>query len=207
MKKLKLKNDNVLNIYQYGSRLWGDFRPDSDYDYIIVLKNHNKPKEGIHIENIDATIYSLEGFVEELRQNKFLPIVVSMMWKDRSVVLERQPFDSARYFNGEAFKTAVLQEVDRDLKMIEKMIAKGNIEKSDKIKKYCLRMCQLAAQALNPRGSERNETKKVEAAAQGEDGETSLDEEEEVSGNKSMDIDVVREIRILYTQIQNVWLI
>ncbi len=202
MKKLKLKNDNVLNIYQYGSRLWGDFRPDSDYDYIIVLKNHNKPKEGIHIENIDATIYSLEGFIEELRQNKFLPIVVSMLCKDRSVILERQPFDSARYFNREAFKTAVLQEVDRDLKMIEKMSAKGNVEKSDKIKKYCLRMCQLASQVLNPRSLERNETNKAEAGAPGEDGETSLDEEEEVSANKRMDIDVVREIRTLYSQIQ-----
>ena len=137
IKKLKLTESNVLNIYQYGSRFWGDFRTNSDYDFIIILSANEKSKEGVHCENIDATLYTLEYFQEEMNMCKFLPIMIHLL-KDRSIVLERVQL--AFSFHRIDFKHSVLCELLRDMKMIEKMKAKGQYYKYQKIIKHSLRM-------------------------------------------------------------------
>lgn len=135
--KLKLVDSNVLNIYLFGSRFWGDFEPSSDYDFIIILSSYGKVKEGVHCENIDATLYSLDHFQEELRMCKFLP-VMTQIFKDRSVVIERVQLDFV--FSGICFKQSVMSEITRDIKMIEKTKAKDQHYKYRKIIKYSLRM-------------------------------------------------------------------
>ena len=37
--RLQKDFDRVLNIYQWGSRVYGCARPDSDWDFVIVTKD------------------------------------------------------------------------------------------------------------------------------------------------------------------------
>jgi len=39
LKRTGLNDSEVVNCYQYGSRVYGSFRKDSDYDFIVIVKN------------------------------------------------------------------------------------------------------------------------------------------------------------------------
>lgn len=48
--KILISNDNVLNIYQFGSRVYGSHNPNSDWDYIVVSKLYFDPEDiNIHV--------------------------------------------------------------------------------------------------------------------------------------------------------------
>ncbi len=49
-------DDNVLNIYPLGSRVYGSCTPESDYDYILVVKNY------FDSNDINVHIYTEEQF-------------------------------------------------------------------------------------------------------------------------------------------------
>lgn len=63
----------ILNIYQYGSRVYGCNRLDSDYDFIIVTKSLSLPSGAFKqnaISNEDRTIqgvlFSRSGFIDAI---------------------------------------------------------------------------------------------------------------------------------------------
>ena len=59
--KLQLTDDEVINIYLYGSRIYGTANSDSDWDFTIVVKNEcikYSPKQTISVDNIDANIHT-----------------------------------------------------------------------------------------------------------------------------------------------------
>jgi hypothetical protein len=129
------------------------------------------------------------------------------LFKENSVVLERQPIDLSRYFDRHAFKQSVLQEIDRDLKMINKMSSKGNTAKSEKITKYCCRMARVAVEVLGDATSEKHMQELLLtsplAAAQiyEEDVDIPIDaEKQEIVAV----VNVVDEINSLYAQIENI---
>ena len=35
----EIKNENILNVYLWGSRVYGTHREDSDYDLIIIFED------------------------------------------------------------------------------------------------------------------------------------------------------------------------
>lgn len=37
--RIKISLDNIIAIYPYGSRVYGNITKKSDYDFIIILKN------------------------------------------------------------------------------------------------------------------------------------------------------------------------
>lgn len=54
--KYDLNDPNILNVYQYGSRVYGSYNENSDYDYILVVKEHFKS------DCIDYHVYTKEVF-------------------------------------------------------------------------------------------------------------------------------------------------
>lgn len=42
LNEIKLLRDDITSIYLFGSRARGDFRPDSDYDLLIVVKQKER---------------------------------------------------------------------------------------------------------------------------------------------------------------------
>lgn len=67
------ENPNVLNIYMYGSRVYGTSTEKSDYDYIVVVDNEESAKvlDGYaRSENEDFTIYTKEQFEEQVANHE-----------------------------------------------------------------------------------------------------------------------------------------
>ncbi|MBU0456325.1 MAG: nucleotidyltransferase domain-containing protein [Gammaproteobacteria bacterium] len=42
LNEIKLLKDEIISIYLFGSRAKGNFRPDSDYDLLIVVKKKER---------------------------------------------------------------------------------------------------------------------------------------------------------------------
>ena len=88
--------DKVLNIYQYGSHVYGNANPDSDFDFNIVykaalLENGSFKNNAISNDNhtIQAVCYSRSGFIDAINNYEigaleclFLPdeMVIQKKW-------------------------------------------------------------------------------------------------------------------------------
>lgn len=71
--RLKLVEKDVLNVYLLGSRLWGTAGPESDWDFLVVVRDKaavlaKAPKRflNVHTGNYDAMILSQSFFVEKM---------------------------------------------------------------------------------------------------------------------------------------------
>ncbi len=67
------ENPSVLNIYIYGSRVYGTYTEKSDYDYIVVVdtqENAQKLEPCARGENEDFTIYTKEQFEEQVANHE-----------------------------------------------------------------------------------------------------------------------------------------
>jgi predicted nucleotidyltransferase len=71
LRDFHLVDKEVLNIYPYGSRVYGTHSENSDYDFIIVM---NKDVQEFSLTSNDGTInvhlYSPDGFIEQLKGHK-----------------------------------------------------------------------------------------------------------------------------------------
>lgn len=54
--KYDLNDPNILNVYQYGSRVYGSHNENSDYDYILVVSEH------FEVDDIDYHVFTKEAF-------------------------------------------------------------------------------------------------------------------------------------------------
>jgi predicted nucleotidyltransferase len=71
LQKFNLADDKIVNIYPYGSRVYGTAGYQSDYDYWVICKNNiysNLFAE--KRENISIHLYDENSFLEFLNQNK-----------------------------------------------------------------------------------------------------------------------------------------
>lgn len=68
LEDFSLKDEDVLNIYPYGSRVYGTFSVDSDFDYIIVAKDNVVDRDSLDssYHKINATIYSESSFKKKI---------------------------------------------------------------------------------------------------------------------------------------------
>jgi predicted nucleotidyltransferase len=68
LKRSNLEEDNVVSCFSYGSRVYGTFRKDSDYDFIIVVKN--KTEEQFSDNLININFYSVEEHQNRLNEHE-----------------------------------------------------------------------------------------------------------------------------------------
>lgn len=76
--KLRLNPDDVLNVYLMGSRLWGTASDESDYDFVIVMKDTYNVSNGeilISVEGVDAYVCNLVTFDEGLVDHILIHLV------------------------------------------------------------------------------------------------------------------------------------
>lgn len=64
LKSIGLDFNDVINIYQYGSRVYGTNVQASDFDFIIILKD--KPRQQFSDNSIDITFYTIEEFQKRI---------------------------------------------------------------------------------------------------------------------------------------------
>lgn len=67
-----LKNEDILSIFTYGSRVYGTHNEESDYDFIIVMKNEaiNRDDRDSSTHNININLYSRSSFQELLTYHR-----------------------------------------------------------------------------------------------------------------------------------------
>lgn len=68
LKRANLNNDNAVSCFAYGSRVYGNFRKDSDHDFIIVVKN--KTEEQFSDNLININFFSVEEHQNRLNEHE-----------------------------------------------------------------------------------------------------------------------------------------
>lgn len=68
----KLEDSDVLNVYPYGSKVYGTAGSQSDYDYIVVMKNGTIDRDSLDssYHKLNVTIYSQDSFQNKLDLHK-----------------------------------------------------------------------------------------------------------------------------------------
>ena len=65
-----IDNPEVLNIYQYGSRVYGCFTDESDYDYVVVVTDDYKDFiENIELDDNHFNFYKLSLWQDMVNRN------------------------------------------------------------------------------------------------------------------------------------------
>lgn len=85
LKDFKLKDEDVLNVYMYGSHVYGTNSEKSDHDFIVVAKDtcHDQDSLSSSWRNLNATIYSQSSFQEKLNLHKISALECFFLPKDK----------------------------------------------------------------------------------------------------------------------------
>lgn len=82
---------DVLNIYTYGSRVYGNINLYSDNDYIIVTDSIEIPKKEFHLPLTDITAYTSEEFKKQIDNHNIS--VLECLFLDKNLKYESIKFD------------------------------------------------------------------------------------------------------------------
>lgn len=104
--KLSLSKDLVLNIYMYGSKVYG-CNPKGDLDLIIVTSIKSKDKYNqISINDIDATIYREDTF-RELIEKHNIAVLECLFLSDDKILFKHKNFNFKLNLN--SLRTSISQ--------------------------------------------------------------------------------------------------
>lgn len=101
LKRAALTDANVVNLYQYGSRCYGNFREgQSDWDFIAVVKT--KPNEQFSDNLINVSFFTVAEFERRLQDHEisalecyYLP--TQYIWKQTHVFTHRMNLAALRH--------------------------------------------------------------------------------------------------------------
>ena len=68
LKRTGLNDYDIVNVYSYGSRVYGNFRKDSDYDFIAIVKN--KTTDQFSDNLINVSFFTPEGHQHRLDEHE-----------------------------------------------------------------------------------------------------------------------------------------
>ncbi len=69
LKKTNLNDSDVIAVYPYGSRVYGTVRKNSDYDFIVILRN-KKPSEQYSDRLININFYTANEHQARLNEHE-----------------------------------------------------------------------------------------------------------------------------------------
>lgn len=88
-----LNKNDVLNIYSYGSRVYGTYNEKSDYDFIVIVKNNSIKNEfALENNNISLHIFNISSFQKALEQHKIFALECFFLPKEL-LLQEKHIFD------------------------------------------------------------------------------------------------------------------
>lgn len=149
LRKLRLKDDDVLNVYVVGSRLWHESKSESsDYDLLIVLRGEDPLRQSLHsgagAASIDATVESAAEFRQRLSEHRFLELL-SLWLPRRCVWRERMPPGPLlRRVDVRLLRNATADECERDWRVARKFCEKGEHRRALRTLGHTLRMLRIA---------------------------------------------------------------
>jgi len=66
--KYGIKNDDIVILIPHGSRTYGRFNDNSDWDFVCVLRD-DKPLESINHENVDVNVWTEKEFDDKIAEH------------------------------------------------------------------------------------------------------------------------------------------
>lgn len=110
---LNININDILNIYPYGSHIYGNNTKLSDYDYIVVYKKSILPSGAFKdnaISSIDhkiqATCYSKSGFIDAIN-NYQMPVLECIFLSDDKIVKHGMPFKMNKFIKTDFCKKVI----------------------------------------------------------------------------------------------------
>ena len=111
--KLRLDHSKVLNIYPYGSKIYGTDDEYSDSDYIIVFKSSLLPS-GAFKDNaissfdreIQGSCYSRSGFIDAINNYEISALECIFLPEDK-IVQKKMNFSITKYYEKELVKKII----------------------------------------------------------------------------------------------------
>jgi predicted nucleotidyltransferase len=113
-KELKLDDDQITNIYNYGSWVYGTNHEKSDRDFLFILKSKNgkrlkfkKDFDYFHsfelhcLKNCDVTIHTCENF-ELLLEKNYMLAVECLFYPDEFILRNNIDYKTiylSKYYN------------------------------------------------------------------------------------------------------------
>lgn len=87
--RAKLDDKNIVNVYSYGSRVYGTFHKNSDYDFIIVVKKRDN--EQFSDKLINVNFFAIESHQHRLFEHEISALECQFLSPEH-ILLERQKF-------------------------------------------------------------------------------------------------------------------
>jgi predicted nucleotidyltransferase len=136
IRELKLDDDRITNIYNYGSWVYGTNHQKSDRDFLIVMKSEGKKREKrlkfrkdfdyFHsfnlrrLKNTDVTIHSCENF-ELLLEKNYMLAVECVFYPNEFILRNNIDYKTiylSKYFNLLRLKQVIFYENDNSREYI-----------------------------------------------------------------------------------------
>lgn len=112
LSELNINEADILNVYPYGSRVYGTQREDSDYDFIIVYKSSMLPDGSFRSnaissqdKNVQAICYGRGGFIDSIN-NYYMPALESL---STMPLKKKLSFQMSKYYEKEMIKKVITQ--------------------------------------------------------------------------------------------------
>lgn len=114
LRKLNITED-ILNVYPYGSRVYGTAERDSDYDYIIVTKSaflsdgsFKRNAISSEMRDVQGILYSRTGFIDAI--NKYdISALECLSLNDEDVLQKKWSFKIQKWDNQEMVKNIIIK--------------------------------------------------------------------------------------------------
>lgn len=105
--KLKIDYSQILNIYPYGSRVYGTASQDSDEDFVIVYKTSLLPSgafrdNAISSEDrkIQGTCFSRSGFIDAIN-TYYITALECIFLPEEKIIQQKMVFKMTKFFEKE----------------------------------------------------------------------------------------------------------
>lgn len=146
LQKFNLAEDKIVNIYPYGSRVYGTQSDNSDYDYWVICKNNvysNLFAE--KRENISIHLYDENTFLEFLNQNK-LP-ALECIYLPKELLLK---YTKSFKFQPDIAKLRVniTEKVKRDVRLAQSRFENSDFYMAKKSIYHAIRTADFGSQII-----------------------------------------------------------
>ena len=121
---IRLERPDVLNVYVMGSRMWGNERPDSDWDLLVVVKDCTRTRERarapgtLHFWRLNVSILDESTFRQRVAAHAFIE-TMALHAPSKNVWLDSLRI-KAPAFDRKSWEAAIKYRVDRNLALIKK---------------------------------------------------------------------------------------
>jgi hypothetical protein len=152
---VRLPIEDVDCVYCYGSRLWGCSNMNSDWDFIIILKEGAKGPAGGHVNThvgmVDVSILSHARYQERLADHRILEVLLWYLPAEAVWLDELRPKSKFK-LDHQKLLARLKVATERDKCTARKMVGKGNLAKAVRILGAAYRAYTLAHQMAKPEG-------------------------------------------------------